>query len=413
MEQQPIQKQNQSLESSSEQESSIGGITKSAPAFQLTASDAPIQRVEQESHYGKFKDVKYDPVDEKGVDIDIEFEANDNVDATKIAFVQVVKNSLDGDAIHADPSLKDRQVNDGSDADGYRLDRLSTKNNPVYGAPSLGAGKGLEDNSGSNSKYKLGHHYDNAGTPEHKNAFMHDKPKGNKNNNSKKEFETTALAIDGAQKGTYYGSVTWGYEVDGSGNYTKMPFSLESEGTPSNKFMATAEAWNDTTARGTVETKNDDTISYKKVSGTYVEDFKVAKGTKVKRKSSFIKPEGAYQKSEILTGPKTGSEGIFKVTDLLDKGDGKATVNLPIEDVHKVVTEVKLNEGIPGPIRHTGTLKVGDRVKILDKQFLQGPWNPDYAKTDKVEVEVVQGDETGAKGWIPATTIQDENENVG
>ena len=412
MENQPLQKQEQSQDSSFEQESQVGGVSRSAPAFQLTASDDVMQLTPQESAWGKFHDTKYENVDDKGVDIDMDFEPGENVDATKIAFSQVVRTSIDGDPVIHDPSLRDRQVDEGSDSDGYRIDRLSTKDNPVYGAPSLGAGKDLEDTSGSNSKFKLGHQYEGA-TPPKQNAFMHDKPKGNKNPGLKKEFESTALAIDGNQKGTYYGSVRWGYEIDSSGTYKKLPFALESEGTPSNDFMAAAQEWNDTTARGTVVTKNDDTISYKKEGGVYVEDFKVAKDVEVRRKSAFTKPEGAYQKSEILTGDKAGQEGIFRVDDLVDKGDGDATIDLPVQDVHEVTAPVKLNEGVSGPWRSFDELSVGDRVIIKDDQYAYGPWHPDFEKAGKVMVEVVQGSSTGAVGWIPVSAVKDENDKVG
>jgi len=39
---------------------------------------------------------------------------------------------------------------------------------------------------------------------------MHDAPSGDGAKNSSMIFETTALALDGTQKGTYYGSVKMG-----------------------------------------------------------------------------------------------------------------------------------------------------------------------------------------------------------
>ena len=41
--------------------------------------------------------------------------------------------------------------------------------------------------------------------------------------NSRQIFETTALATKGAQAGTYYGSVRWGWCTDAAGAYTKLP----------------------------------------------------------------------------------------------------------------------------------------------------------------------------------------------
>jgi hypothetical protein len=73
---------------------------------------------------------------------------------------------------------------------------------------------------------------------------------------SREIFETTALATRGAQIGTYYGSVRWGWRTDRSGTHTKIPLTKVSEGIPSSIFMKAAEIWNaarTSTGRDTVD----------------------------------------------------------------------------------------------------------------------------------------------------------------
>ena len=50
--------------------------------------------------------------------------------------------------------------------------------------------------------------------------------------NSRQIFETTALATKGAQAGTYYGSVRWGWRTDAAGAYTKLPLEKVARGDP-------------------------------------------------------------------------------------------------------------------------------------------------------------------------------------
>src|SRR5262249_21053659 len=60
-----------------------------------------------------------------------------------------------------------------------------------------------------------------------------------------KNFETAALAIDGVQKGTYYGSVKWGWRKD-ENKTTPVPMNFEKgqDSAPSSGFFAAAAAWN-------------------------------------------------------------------------------------------------------------------------------------------------------------------------
>jgi hypothetical protein len=58
-------------------------------------------------------------------------------------------------------------------------------------------------------------------------------------------FETAALAIDGIQKGTYYGSVMWGWKKDaGETLPDRIEFKKSKDAAPSSGFIAAATAWN-------------------------------------------------------------------------------------------------------------------------------------------------------------------------
>ena len=56
---------------------------------------------------------------------------------------------------------------------------------------------------------------------------------------------TTAMAVSGKQKGTIYGSVQWGWQVDVKGNFVKLPLTVKSFGEPSQAFIAAAGQWNE------------------------------------------------------------------------------------------------------------------------------------------------------------------------
>jgi hypothetical protein len=62
--------------------------------------------------------------------------------------------------------------------------------------------------------------------------------------NSGQLFETTALALEGPQEGTYYGSVKWGWKTDNNSNFTILPLTVISSGSTSETFRKAAELWN-------------------------------------------------------------------------------------------------------------------------------------------------------------------------
>ena len=61
------------------------------------------------------------------------------------------------------------------------------------------------------------------------------------------DFRSAALAIEGTQKDTYYGSVSWGWKLDAAGKFSMIPFKAISQGTPSVNFLTAASVWNKAT----------------------------------------------------------------------------------------------------------------------------------------------------------------------
>lgn len=368
-------------------------------------------RIDKETHYGKFfvDDAAYDfTADKKKLNAHISFEPGENTDATKIGLVQTVKSEKEGSIVAVDPNAATKMT-----ATGERIDRLSNKNNPVYGAKSLGAGKGLEDTlqtnntSGDptnlepgedrNAKYDLGHHY--KANPEDeewtaKDAGMFDAPTTKAKANSLKEFETTALALDGVDKGEYYGSVKWGWTRDGSNTLEKIDFELVSEGAPTKNFMEAAQKWNDGKTRGTLSVKNDGTsVTDKRLT----ELFQLQAGDTVKQLKTMTTTVSIKVLTSSADASLVGETGLIKKDKLEDMGDGKETVDLPIMDI-KVSTENDLhfgehnNESLETDI----VLPLGTRMKVLEEEG-------DFAR-----VEIVQGEHTGKIGWVEKSAIENE-----
>jgi hypothetical protein len=374
-----------------------------------------IQLSPQTSHFGKFIDTTYNKIS-NGVEMHVEFEPGAQVDAKKIGMVQSVKAVGSGKPVLTDPSQESRYVKSGP-GEGYRTDRITSRNNPIYGAASLGAGKGLADTaasnapsgqtpSTSNATYELGYRYTDAGALKSKNAWLADSPTSEAPANSSMTFETTALAIEGAQEGTYYGSVKWGWERDSAGVLKKIDFALVSQGAPSQNFLAPAAAWNKATARGTLVARNAPTQVDKMSGSSFAADFTIAKGTKVTASGMVGALGEDRQIVTIADGPNAGKTGFIKVGDLLDKGDGAATVDLPVPKIELIDAPagVTLNAGVDGPWRYFDNLPKGTRVvRTAVIRTINDP-----APVVMQWVKVVDGPSTGAEGFVPATALKDE-----
>lgn len=153
----------------------------------------------------------------------------------------------------------------------------------------------------------------------------------------------------------------WGWERGPSG-ITAVPFAKVSDGVPSQNFLAAAAAWNPSTALGTLEATNDPTQTYNEVSGTMTADYTIPRGTRVTQLRATSLSGVVYDYCRILSGPHTGDMRHIQNTHLRDRGDGAATADLPVPDVHTLTRAQSLNDGLPGPWRYVNTLATGTRI---------------------------------------------------
>jgi hypothetical protein len=201
---------------------------------------------------GEFDTDKYETVknvakDSIGVDIELRFKPGDRVFARKIGMVQTVISKSEGKVVFpgASATIKARSIPAGKAGEGANIDRLESRRSPVYGTGVAGA-KATIANVPMTATGQYGWRYtDQAGKLQKRDALLKDAPSIDPpGKNSSQTFETTALAVAGAQVGTYYGSVQWGWQTDAAGTFTKLPLTLVSKDVPSATFAEAAELWN-------------------------------------------------------------------------------------------------------------------------------------------------------------------------
>lgn len=371
-----------------------------------------IQRSPQPSHWGRFVDTAYTDVP-GGASIHLTFEPGASTDATKIGLTQSVRTSSGASAVTVDPQTAPRQVASGPGA-GYEIDRVPGRNDPVYGSPTLPAGSGLANTpstnappgtatpSPANATFELGHHFTDASGPHTKNAWMSDTPTRAAAPNTGMEFETTALALEGAQQGAYYGSVRWGWQSNASGTVTRIPFTLVSEGVPSQNFLAAAGQWNSVTAGGTLKARNNPTQVYSRSGSAFTPAYTIPQNTVVTSNGTIGAGAIEYVVATIGgSGSHAGSTAYIRAGDLADQNDGLATIDLPVPDVHTLNAAQTLNDGITGSLRYHTALPVGTRV-------VQTTGGSGTAPATKVWVRVVAGPHTDEVGWVDRSALTDE-----
>jgi hypothetical protein len=327
-------------------------------AQQNGSNENTIQRKKVPTGFGEFETTAFTEADGRGVDIILLFHPDETkVDAKKIALSQSLKATNAGGSPYAiDPSASGRMVGSGKAGAGYYSDTISDLNNPLYAGRKLGATEELKDTPESentstattklkdNTRYRLGHCYKEKpadAAKKKQSAGLWDQPKGGKNKGESKMFETAALAIEGTDKDKYYGSVKWGYKMEGTTaapTVTKEDITLASkEGEPSANFLEPAKLWNKAKTRGTLQVTADPEATVLKGDGSGTE--KLAKDTKLKQLSTVMWGTDPAVNAEVLKADGTGSGKVvyIKQSDVKDVGDGLANKKLPIPAVKPAV----------------------------------------------------------------------------
>ncbi|HEY4242496.1 MAG TPA: DUF4157 domain-containing protein [Kofleriaceae bacterium] len=294
-----------------------------------------VQRLE--SNFGTFATTKYDKVGpagkEHGLDIKLTFDPDvKKVDATKIGLTQAIRYQMAGTPVSLYPNGNERMVKGGGAGDGYQIDTYGggPYGNPLYAADSP---TGKEKNLGETPTVAgWGQHgwafKDAKGAQQHQIAKLNDTPTMSYAKNAGQEFESVALAVEGKQAGTYMGSVSWGWSIDGAGKYTQKPLTLVSKGDPSKGFLAAAKQWNSVASFGNVKANASPTNIY---DGTLKSvAFTVAKGTDLILTGNAVGDPEVFNDLTIGSGKEKGKVGYAKVNDLKDVGGANPVLKLPI-----------------------------------------------------------------------------------
>jgi hypothetical protein len=219
-----------------------------------------------------------------GAEIELEFQPNKQVSATKIGLIQRARkiekgknydkaaretyehnanpDNRDDQKFQPDAAKRKAQRSDGES----HIDRDIRMNNPVYGAPNLKPGQDISktpkskldmsdkaQQKGKASNYQLGYQYKKAHRRSTRSAKLYDMPNmpgattaaRDPDKTSEMTFETTAVALSGKQKGTYYGSVSWGFKITSDKGPTLEPLAVASPGDPTDKMQEVMENWNE------------------------------------------------------------------------------------------------------------------------------------------------------------------------
>lgn len=276
-----------------------------------------------------------------GVDIALEFRPNDKVDAELIGMVQTVVRTEKGvpfvsGTASEKAAYTSRAIPAGTAGEGRRIDQAAEpgSTNPLYAADVAGAKDRLATTA---TAATWGHHgwrfTDKTGTLRTKNALLLDTPKlSSARTESAQRFETTALAVQGVQEGTYYGSVSWGWEKDAAGIVTMLPLTRVSKDAPSNIFTAAARRWNASTTSSGRATINlplvtrgyavaDDTIVVAHPTTPSTEVGRVLKNTRMEvidraRTEPFNSGVAVpWWKVTVVDGPLVGKVGWVRSSD--------------------------------------------------------------------------------------------------
>lgn len=360
---------------------------------QCKTASAPVQMAAKDTHYGTFTDEKYE-LTGNYVEMVLKFTPNDKVDAKKIGLTQSLRSYVAGNNAPIDPTTANRMS-----PSGHFIDAMSDENNPLYAQSVQNGGKLADtpkdanttqdktnlnpDQGDVNSNYELGWRYQNqGGAVVAQDAGLRDKPTVAGGNNSGKEFETAALAIEGTQADTYYGSVKWGWRKDAQGAVTKIELDVVSMGVPSEDFLDAAAAWNQSSTRGTLSPKQD---------GTMVYDRDMKPKFQMDRRETGTQFAEVFKNGELYVGLRVnhnGQHAVFaKVSEWEDRGDGADVVALPVVTVQLVKEDAEVYADKENTQR-TETLAKGTRCKVTATDGAQS------------KIEVVDGDKVGIVGWL-------------
>jgi hypothetical protein len=396
--------------------------------------------------FGEFEAVKYHPIKqmsdgkEVGVEMFLRFNPGAKVDAKQIALTQAATGKAAGTPAAADPNYGRRSATSGA-GKGYFIDVLTGFPSPLYATanqPSPGAAAAdltsyptvasaaftpaeVANQEAATGRTgvtrtgfgKHGFRYMEAGHlkgPE--SAELYDTPTLGAANDSEQIFESTALAIEGIQDGTYYGSVGWGWRRDAAGKFSMVPFRAISQGTPSVNFLTAARIWNTATEdfNWGVSVASTAILDPTNISNTKVT---VTRGTALKWGGMQGTIAGVrYNLVTINDGPSRGTSGAIKSSDMAMMDVGRPTVHLPVAEIY--TTNAAGGFLVTNPARAATSivrrLAKGTRVTVMPDLAVKVAAALLGATVDPAwtYVTVADGPDIEKKGWVQKSLLTQE-----
>ena len=307
--------------------------------LRTTALSGPVISRAVTTWGGEFDTDKYELTSDPGqdgVEINLRFKPGSNVNAELIGMTQTARSREKGAPViigsgASKTALEARTIPAGEAGAGSRIDRVSTHGNPLYAADKPGANDTLAATPTVAIWGQHGWRYtDASGTLKKQDALLKDRSQlFSTRKESSQIFETTALAVKGAQEGTFYGSVQWGWEKDVTDTVKKLPLSLVSQGVPSATFGRASELWNKGKTSEGKDTIDLPLVSVKLITGANAQLFArpldaqsvMAPGTplpvgtrfRILRDVQYVWANPILQ-VEIVDGPLTGQRGYILKT---------------------------------------------------------------------------------------------------
>jgi hypothetical protein len=220
------------------------------------------------------------------------------------------------------------------------------------------------------------------------------------------------LAIEGTQEGTYYGSVTWGWKRDTASTFSMIPFKAVSQATPSVNFLTAASVWNAATEdfNWGINVATANILDPADLSKTVAA---VAKGTALAWGGAQGTAGGVtFNLVAVKDGPSKGKAGAINSTEMAMMDVGRATVDLPVPEVHKTNTAGAWMVSDPAKAATTVVSKLAKdtRVTIVPDLLAKGmalimgaTVDPDWAL-----INVVDGPDVNKAGWVKKTLLTRE-----
>jgi hypothetical protein len=386
-----------------------------------------IQRAMHPTHYGNFEDFRYDFLTDNsgtnvGVEMYMKFHPGTNTRSDAIGLTQVAMGTISG-TTDTGGIRGLHQATSGAGV-GRFVDRIPGFPNPVYPTTQTvnpgGSATSLADYATRGitaltpAQQALGpirgRHYTGwgrngfrkvvSGAFVTQTAELYDVPSfGQAIPNSGQVFETAALALEGPQQGTYYGSVEWGWRTDPAGTMTTVPFRVVSEGVPSVNFLTAATIWNssrvDLAFETTVATNLLSSASLAALTTVPIHTQVTPTGRQgVRGGTTYI---------EVTHGVYTG---VIDNAALRPVAVGAETLDLPVPMVHTVTnplgSTMVLSTAATALAPNTLTLPVGTRITTTRCMV------PTATLTNHYEGTIVDGPLIGTHGYffVPDLTLE-------